>query len=298
MAKTDSAIIELQRLSGCCISFHYNCKTVLQAAAEGFHHRVERAALNPSNHPVSSVINDLELDSRKALSKPRMISRKQPVPKPEYNRPKFSDSILESIELVSNLLKKDRLDANLLGLESLRLLTNPAISGIETALFSAGVVLNGTGEDDNIPETLKSLVQYCRLSENDLDEDHDFFDKKYYSLMRNHALGILADSLQLYAMQGNLSREFLENENSWLSNVFVSCLMEELEELSYIPGRLHDGLYSAKCLNVLVRHSNTVRELAIEKGAIEMLKLAFFRHQCSHDILTNEIEQVQIALTS
>jgi hypothetical protein len=120
--------------------------------------------------------------------------------------PEGEDSLL-ALEIAASLLKKDRMDARQLGMETLCLLTDPAKTGIDTALLTSKVVLfgsvdagnddidfggaGGTGHDDDddddddympaedlgVREAILSLVQFGRLGEyidfEEEEEEHD-----------------------------------------------------------------------------------------------------------------------------
>ena len=263
---SDSILVELQRVSGCALTFHSACKHVLNAAKGD----TKPAPSKPS----------LKRSSRPKLSRPSKISNRS-----NNNH----ERIQESLELVNSLLKKDRIDANLLGIESLHMLTNPDISGLDSAIIASKVVLSGA-PDDCIKEKVQSLVQYWRLDEDEDDKElEDIFDCKHYSKMRNHALAILSNALEVLSSQGLLQIE----EDSWLADTFLSILLSDLKQSSTRP---HDGTISAKCLCILVKQSNEIRQRALEYGAADVLYSTLLFSRCANDGLAKESELVYLAL--
>jgi len=259
---SSSILVELQRVSGCAITFHSTCKHVLHAA------KGEPKRSKPS----------LKRSSRPALSRPSKLSHRS-----NNNH----ERIQESLELVNSLLKKDRIDANLLGIESLHMLTNPDISGLDSAMIASKVVLFGAS-DDCIMEKVQALVQHWRLEDEDDKEEEDIFDHKHYSKMRNHALGTLSNALSVLSSQGTLQIE----PDSWLATTFLSILLSDLKESSTRP---HDGTISAKCLKILVKDDG-IRERALEYGAADVLYSTLLFSRCANDGLAKESELVYLAL--
>jgi len=59
------------------------------------------------------------------------------------------EKALKALNMAASLIKKDRVDAQRLGMESLVLLTDPLRAGIETAKFASRVVLLGISNEDD-----------------------------------------------------------------------------------------------------------------------------------------------------
>ena len=58
------------------------------------------------------------------------------------------DKALQALNIAASLIKKDRVDAQRLGMESLVLLTDPLRAGIDTAKIASRVVLLGSARED------------------------------------------------------------------------------------------------------------------------------------------------------
>merc|ERR1712151_450961 len=284
-------MVEIQRVSGCAITFHSTCKKVL-CAARGEHDNLN----NVDDKPMENTCKKPKLMNRPKLSrsnKPKSLSSSKPSASIQMTN---QERIQESLEIVDSLLKKERIDANLLGIESLHMLTNIDISGLETAIAAANVVLKDHGHF-TIKDKIESLVQYWRLCDDDdddddscdVDEKNDIFNQKHYNQMRNHALNILANSLHVLSLQGTLYIE----EDSWLSTTFPSILISELKQLDSRP---HDGAVSAKCLNILIRLSDKIRLSALEQGVDGILWDTLCFSRCANNILAMESELAYSAL--
>ena len=149
------------------------------------------------------------------------------------------------MEIAASLLKKDRMDARQLGMETLCLLTDPAKSGIETALLASKVVLFGAvdagnellledddympAEDLGVREAILSLVQFGRLGEYiDFEEEEDAGanlhaeEKEFNALLHNLALAVLANALDVLEQHGNEMARVGSNANPDASNVAVA----------------------------------------------------------------------------
>ena len=137
------------------------------------------------------------------------------------------DSLL-ALEIAASLLKKDRMDARQLGMETLCLLTDPVKAGIDTALLASKVVLFGAvdagnendAEDEYMPpedlgvrEAILSLVQFGRLGEYvDFQEEEDVCassnnlnaeENEFNAMLHNLALAVLANALDVLEQHGN-----------------------------------------------------------------------------------------------
>lgn len=91
----------------------------------------------------------------KMMSRPGSIADPAPTPaygssfnKQEANPGDTLERALEALNTAAALIKKDRLDARRLGLESLALLTDPLRAGRETAEIASRVVLLGTARSE------------------------------------------------------------------------------------------------------------------------------------------------------
>ncbi len=174
------------------------------------------------------------------------------------------DDSLVALEIAASLLKKDRMDARQLGMETLCLLTDPAKTGIETALLASKVVLFGSvdagsesledeympAEDLGVREAILSLVQFGKLGEYiDFEEEEDSTaniheeEKEFNALLHNLALAVLANALEVLERHGEEMAGIGSNatantavaaaaENNGEPSTNANAFLEETKELS------------------------------------------------------------------
>jgi hypothetical protein len=171
-------LIELQRRKGDIVAF-YNYRRALLDAAEGKFDFVaydktdgleKPGGRDRGNQPRATIINRPTLARPKAMRPPSLSANdadtmfaslkkemdsfdatdEDPFDKKpsadEQNE--IVDKALEALNIAASLIKKDRVDAQRLGMESLVLLTDPLRAGIDTARIASRVVLLGSARED------------------------------------------------------------------------------------------------------------------------------------------------------
>lgn len=125
------------------------------------------------------------------------------------------DKALVALNIAASLIKKDRVDARRLGMESLELLTDPLRAGIETAKIASRVVLLGSareefnvglGDEDDVDalfdesaglgirETiLEMIMEGDRGGES--TEDEEEIDREFHDSLFNLCLTVLSNAL-------------------------------------------------------------------------------------------------------
>jgi len=254
-------VVEVRRSSGCSLNFHKSCYPILHAAGG-----MQFTGFDDSliTKPLSFLCSDA---------------------------PKSEEDVFVTVEVANNLLKKDRIDANLLGIESLHMLTDTTSTCPETAALVAKMILLGKHGNENIRDSIRSLIENWTLcDEDDLEEDDEFVRVRV-EIMRNHALAITANTLDLLDDQGSLTN--ILKEDSWLTETLLPILINELKEAADRP---HDAFLSAKCLSLLVETSQMAKEKAIQLDADSVTFNSFIVGQRCHERLANESMRVIKAL--
>jgi len=251
-------VVEARRSSGCPLNFYKSCYPILHAASGLEYSQFSDDHLDAK--PLSFLCNDA---------------------------PKSDDDFLVTVEVANNLLKKDRIDANLLGIESLHMLTDTSSTCPETAALVAKMILLGKNGCENIRTCIHSLIQNWTLCDEDDLEEGDELDQRHLSIMRNHALAIIANTLDLLDDQGSLSK--VMDEDSWLRDTLLPILINELKEAADRP---HDAFLSAKCLSILVKASTLAKEKAIQLDADDVTFNSLIIGKQSHEQL--EIESMRV----
>lgn len=218
--KKDCIVVELQRLNGSTIVFHTVASSIIAASKN--------------------------MERRSSSSKRLTVNER------EDNETKDDDLFSRSLEIVDTLLKKDRVDANLLGMESLQFLTNPKSSSDDMVHYTSNILLNG-GEFMDVREKLFSLIVDNIPCDNEVEE-------KYHQKMRVCALVTLSNVLD--AEPGNDSDNFGEDE--WAGDDgLIATLLNEMKSAKSKP---FEAYLAAKSLLTIFKNSTRMRAVALDLG--------------------------------
>jgi hypothetical protein len=125
----DGVLVECIRVRGSVLTFHRTVQAVLQAAKSHDSGRDVRPA------------RQLAPTEWGRLSPSVLASTATPLTPPTKSATTLSNAALEALEHALHLLRKDRLQPQILGMESLVALTDPETSGIDTAMYAALAIL-------------------------------------------------------------------------------------------------------------------------------------------------------------
>jgi len=232
----DCIIVEAQRRTGDPIKYHQYIRHILDAAQGTFN-----TNLTVNGH---------------AKLKTECMDKKQ-----RSSSNSKDDKTLSALEIAAILIKKDRMDARRLGMESLCFLTDPSRTGVDTALMASRAVLFGSAMNDNdddeddveflagelgVREAILSLVQYGRLNENDgkaiddsdSDEDAKIHDdeKHFNDILHNLALAVLSNALEVLETHGGKNEHDHASSSSTLNESKLSQatndFLKESKEIS------------------------------------------------------------------
>jgi hypothetical protein len=298
-SRGDGLVIEIQRRKGCTLSFHRYARKILSAAVGEEDIDFDDPATQASN------VN--------ALTEKMMQGEDfQTCFKTERKH------TIDALEIAGNLLTKDRLDANILGMESLCLLTDPCKTGTFTSSLVSRVILCGTmrptngvfcekdGISDessleeetfliqslNIRGRIMSLIKSKKLSnetDGDSSDDDDLVSNQeqygdYADHMHNLALATLSNALNNIAEDGCLEKTC--SQQAWLNGTeLVSTLIDVLKQAECRP---HDAVLSARCLGSLVQASKEATERAVKMDALAVVEAAKHVGNLRHANLARE----------
>lgn len=306
-------VVELQRRSGDSIAYHRYARTILDAAV---------GLLD-----VGTIEVDYEVVYSKKVQRLLMLELKNSADKEEH------ETAVQAIEIAHGLLMKDRMDARVLGLESLCLLTDPRKTGFITSMLTSHVVLLGSTQGVEIPGVqpdgyvdegpfqeiragILNLVQFQRIGEDEdlTDEDADA-DKEHMTLLHNLALAVLANALDCIenpdrfendtpedtkprgrmrtASSTEVANEFLQQTEELSKKELLSTLISELGKAADKP---HNAVLSAKCIGSLCRASDEAKKRAKELGAKQVVSTAMEVGVRTHLKLETECEKVVTVL--
>jgi len=310
--------VELQRRKGDSIAFHRYSRHILDAAVGIF---------DPQEHIAT---HGVELDIVYSKKVQRMLNL-------ETMKEATNDleNAIIAIEIAHGLLKKDRMDARQLGLESLCLLTDPNKTGKKTALVASRVVLLGTSQDpdaeddgevlldegpfQDIRQTILSLIQLRRIGDGDDFEDDVVHpeEEEHLTVLHNLALAVLANALDVIENEdstdatpddaspaardrlgsaSSICDSFLEEaEEVGGGNEILKTLISELGKAADKP---HNACLSAKCIGSMCRASDKARRRARDIGAKNVVQTALEVGTRTHLKLETECGKVMSTLNS
>lgn len=242
-------IIEIQRVRGDPITFHRSSRAIL-SAAQGDSNEASFYNYAIPNHGMG-----LALDT--SVPGTSIIEEK-----------KGNDSdVLAALEIDWTLIKKDRMDANILGWESLALLTNETGSGGTTALVAGRVVLgmapsgnaDDEGEDERHAEihaSVISLIRDRRMIAGDAVYDFDDLHQEG----KNDADHTTAD--EMAASTNNLVSSHSEDTDHIIiqRSLAIRSLANSLE----VVARAGDARFTEHTLPYLITNENIVPSLLEE----------------------------------
>jgi len=316
-SEPDGIYVELQRRKGDSIAFHRYSRHILDAAVGDF---------DSKNH-IATFGEDIDIVYSKKVQ--RMLS----LDLPSEETSEMENAVI-AIEIAHGLLMKDRMDARLLGLESLCLLTDPNKTGSNTALIASRVVLLGSSQDPDaeevddilydeapfqeIRQTILSLIQLRRIGEaDDFDDGATSEEDEHMKLLHNLALAVLANALDVIENEDQFDEtpeEAKPAARSRLNSASSVCenFMEEAEEvtgqkdilktliseLGKAGDKPHNACLSAKCIGSLCRASDKARRRAKELGAKTVVQTALEVGTRTHLKLEKECQKVMTTLTN
>eukprot|EP00591_Stephanopyxis_turris_P009452 CAMPEP_0195518352 /NCGR_PEP_ID=MMETSP0794_2-20130614/12693_1 /TAXON_ID=515487 /ORGANISM="Stephanopyxis turris, Strain CCMP 815" /LENGTH=461 /DNA_ID=CAMNT_0040647301 /DNA_START=55 /DNA_END=1440 /DNA_ORIENTATION=- len=220
----------------------------------------------------------------------------------------LEDATILALENVAGLLKKDRMDANKLGMESLCLFTDGSSSTRpHTALYAARAVLLGPAAADegrlaekgcdvasgDIHEAIFSLVAHEKMSmgfaaDDEDGDDEEFADSFHQTLLHNLALKVLVNSLELLQKLGRLDDILC---SSFCQEDSVVALLSEIEKVSENVSKSHDAALATRALFLIFQVCKDSRMFAHAHGAVNVLEQAMHAGGKMHVMLGCEIER-------
>lgn len=196
-----------------------------------------------------------------------------------------------TLELVDELLKKDRVDANLLGMESLQYLTSGKYATKAMVDVASRAIITGE-RFPNIKDTISSLITKYTIDD---ESQHNDIEEKYYDKMRVCALSVLSSSLNSFFTDNDDERKSTYFDSILLSddwigdNGLMKMLLAEIQNAKNSP---HQAYLAAKCLEVVLRHSTQSRHHAIELGVRAFITESLLFGQTAYALLELVSERI------
>jgi hypothetical protein len=122
------------------------------------------------------------------------------------------DKAMKALNMAASLIKKDRIDARRVGIESLILLTDPLRAWMETAKIASHVVLLGSAQEESVDdadalldassglgirETILEMIMADEIQDSMTDDADGFkgIEKEFTDSLTNLGLTVLSNAL-------------------------------------------------------------------------------------------------------
>lgn len=246
-----NVIVEVQRSCGCSFQFHQLAKCVLRCS--------KGLTSEPPSPPRFTI--------------PKCVPRDTP----EQQKA----CLQEGLELAADLLQKDAIDAQLLGVESLVHLTKACKAP------AADSIVN----NEEIRTTLLSLIQDSANTNNLSQRSISELEENNLTSMRRQAMTVLANCLDSLKEQNKL-HACLDRHQVFLEDALLVTLVHQVAAAQDLP---HEACQAVRCLGRLTEASGVCRRRALELGAPAVLHKAFETGQRRHLQLQGLVSQLQLA---
>lgn len=245
--------MEVQRRSGCCFSFHKAAKPLLRAALG------EQAAQTTVAFSVPpSVITQVDDEETKQC-------------------------LEEGLDIAADLLRKDRVDAHELAMDTLKHISKASAS----PEVAARCILSG-----EFQSTLLALIESFSMDRKTYNEATSTIEKEAFKQMHRSALAILANCFRALESSGALEN-VLEGNQQFASNALLAALVDDVSKASDRP---HDACEAVKCLQSLCRSSKDAHDKLLELGAPQAVQKAKEHGACSHKQLNEQCCSLETSL--
>jgi len=283
--------VELLRVNGDVMGFHRAARVIL-AAAQNIPLPVNLDATATAGAPTSRRIVTV-IPNRHERSTPAARMKEEQQGQGQGQGQGLVDVVSSTMEKIQSLMKKDRMDAVLLGMESLELLVNASSSKQETVLSASKAILCNGGIWQDVKDILFGLVMDRTIHLGEEGTDQTEYDSKFHL-----ALTILANALDCICIAGidfEIDMEEMKGLLSALkdySEEQVSC--SSSSSSSEIMNHVHvQAIYqAARCIRSLIDLSPDFRSTALDIGIIDVANELLRGGASRHQLLANVSESI------
>ena len=270
----------------------------------GFHRAARVILAAAQNMPLSA---NMEANATAGTGTPSTTRRSATVTPNRRERSTLTrqgqvDVLSSTMEKIQSLMKKDRMDAVLLGMESLELLVNASSSKQETVLSASKAILCNGGIWQDVKDILFGLVMDRNMHLGEEGTDQTEYDSKFHL-----ALTILANALDCICIhmgqhQNGDGIDFTIDMEEMKD--LLSALKEFMEEQevssssssssSKIMNHVHvQAIYqAARCIRSLIDLSPELRSAALDIGIIDVANELLMGGASRHQLLANVSEKI------
>jgi hypothetical protein len=172
------------------------------------------------------------------------------------------------------MLRSNKRDENLLGIQNLVCLTDP----VKTSTVVAGEVAKKVIVCDDVREEIRALIEHDIFSP---EEEEGLLH--HADMMRHNALIVFANALAMCQRSGCLA-EAVKSQR-WFCDCLIPSILDELKRAETCAINAYQA---ACCISSLVDCSDVSRKSIMENGGIGLLELAV-QFGCSrHELLASE----------
>jgi hypothetical protein len=301
---TQGVIVECLRVSGSTISFHRACRAVLKAAlgqstGDDCDLKPHQCNGREFQHlPIYDGVVDGGMEITRNLARENALfgnSEDTLALKPQA-------MAAQELEQVKELISKDRLDTQALGMERLVDLTTPSISGKDIALYTSRQLVQKD------PRWIVSQLVRLDAGGSDLGRGASIDEGRNASQIRACSIRVLCNALSIMAQERLLVGIFEKSKDHPLTDkVLVQGLVDDLEGVNRPPSVVHAGTNTlasihesalvVRILRILGDHSPLVDSLLRSDLVLERLETAQAVGRASHMALQREAERTYGSLT-
>eukprot|EP00934_Nitzschia_sp_Nitz4_P002445 Nitzschia sp. Nitz4//scaffold72_size95085//19777//21261//NITZ4_004748-RA/size95085-snap-gene-0.119-mRNA-1//-1//CDS//3329557339//2440//frame0 len=304
-------VVECLRVRGPALSFYPACRAILQAALG--------QSTGDDARPMHQT-NGLEFP-RLLEGDPSRLGNQSDSPSfVGMPRSPKAASPERALEQAMELVKKDRIDTQMLGMERLVDLTTPSICGKETAVFVSLQLV------EKNPQWLVDMIQEEEASPDSTTYESTALDSnvthstiglaafpeegRHISAMRAHALRILCNTLSTLSAAQILPRVLSKQEGGstkhpMIDNPMINALVSDLKGANRPPGIVqgtklasaHETTLAVRILRILGENTPTVKLVLESDAVLERLETARLCGRATHLQLQQETERTYAKLT-
>ena len=311
---TQGVIVECHRISGSVISFHRACRAVLKAAlgqATGDDTGLKTFQCNGQEFQHVPRYDTLGADAGGNINTRRAsLSESEPSENlDDFLSLKPQALAAVALEQVMELMNKDRLDTQVLGMERLVNLTTPTISGNDVALYTSRQLIQKN------PRWLVAHVVRLSASKEGVESPTSSLgggfsidESQHLSHIRAVSIRVLCNAVSVVAQERLLFGILGKVKDHPLTDqALLECLANDLEGANRPPSIVHSGMNTlasihesslvVRILRILGDHSARVASFLRSDRVLERLETARAIGRSSHVVMQQEAERLYDSLT-
>jgi hypothetical protein len=304
---SNGVVVECIRIRGDTMSFHHACIAILQAA-NGESTGEDRRNLRQTNC----------MEFQKLKKCPKHKSQQLPEDSP-------SSLTRYRLEQVQDLLRKDRLECQQLGMERLIHLTTSSSCGDRIAISVSRIILQeswfypylynetemeGITNSKPSPLTRPGMIQRAYSSTSSPSSQQDVLDLcvneiQHSSKMQACALRVFCNALSNLSNSSLLSEMLDSSDCALIHSKLLDSLTDILKGATRPPSVIESGILASmhetslaiRCLCILGEHSDAAKLFLQSDTLLERLEIARSCGRTSHLTLQQETDQIYSKLT-